>query len=299
VPGKPDLSDVTLCAADSVQPDLAARALETSLDRCRFGDAILFSDKAVVGRFRHVRIAPLNSLSDYSYFVLRHLAALVRTRFALIVQWDGYVVDRTAWREQFRKFDYIGAPIHTKEGDVVGNGGFSLRSSKLLQATATLPIVKQLPEDILVSVTFRKLLEKDFGIRFAPLNVAQRFSYELGADFGSTFGFHGQFNLWRYETDEEVIRILNQRPRRVVFGRDSFALVVECLKHGRLGLAAQIYALFRKDHDTDFMWRHLSRQNVPYKAFRLAVDALEATATNSPTAFRHAGEASDDTGRDG
>jgi hypothetical protein len=191
------------------------------------------------------------------------------------VQWDGYVVDPTAWREEFRHFDYIGAPIRTKEGAVVGNGGFCWRSRKLLQAAAQLPIVKHIPADILLSVTFRDTLEKDSGLRFAPLDIARRFSYELGPFSGPTFGFHGQFNLWRYEPDEEVIRIFNSKPKGTVFSRDSFALVVTCLRYGRRSLAEQLYALFRREHDLDFMWRHLRRKDVPFKAFRYAIDQLE------------------------
>jgi hypothetical protein len=272
---KPDLSDVTLVAADSVQPELAARALEESLKRCDFGDAILFSDKVVTGSFRHVPIPPLNSVRAYSRFLMRDLADFITTRYILNVQWDGYVVDAGAWRDQFRKFDYIGAPVYQADGEaVVGNGGFSWRSHKLLRATAKLPIVERVPCDMQIAVTFRKLLENDHGICIAPLRVAKRFAYELGPAVGSTFGFHGQFNFWRWESDDEVIRILRQRPTDSRFDKFAFFLIVECLHNNRRDLGQAIYALFREELSPDRMWEALKR-TVPERRFRRIISELE------------------------
>jgi hypothetical protein len=205
------------------------------------------------------------------------LAAFVSTPYALVIQWDGYVVDPAVWRDKFRAYDYIGAPIPTKEGEVVGNGGFSWRSRKLMAAASALPVVKQIPEDVLISVTFRRTLEREIGVRFAPLDLARVFSHELGPHSGPTFGFHGQFNLWRHETDEEVLRIFNSKPKGTVFSRDSFALVAMCLGHGRRNLAERLYALLRQERGPDSMWRYLRRWQVPRKAFKLTVDALEGS----------------------
>ena len=52
---KLDLSDVTLCAADSVHLALTARALHTSMERCKFAEAVLFSHEPVEGDFRTVK----------------------------------------------------------------------------------------------------------------------------------------------------------------------------------------------------------------------------------------------------
>ncbi|WP_126284447.1 hypothetical protein [Burkholderia stagnalis] len=51
-----DLSNVTLCAADSIHPALAARALDISAARCHFADTILFTHEAVPTRARTVLI---------------------------------------------------------------------------------------------------------------------------------------------------------------------------------------------------------------------------------------------------
>jgi len=53
---RPRLPELTICAADSANPALAARALAISLERCDFGDAILFTDAPVAGPFRTVLI---------------------------------------------------------------------------------------------------------------------------------------------------------------------------------------------------------------------------------------------------
>src|SRR5688572_12154025 len=85
------LKDVTVAVADTIHPDLAARALEICLDRCEFADAVLFSNVAVPGRFRSEPIAPLRSLNDYTRFCLQELPVRIATGSVLLVQWDGYV----------------------------------------------------------------------------------------------------------------------------------------------------------------------------------------------------------------
>ena len=86
---------------------------------------------------RVVRIGRLKSASEYSFFVLKALHEYVETQHCLLVQWDGFVTNANAWRPDFLAFDYIGAPWpQFSDGRNVGNGGFSLRSRKLLKACA-------------------------------------------------------------------------------------------------------------------------------------------------------------------
>jgi hypothetical protein len=100
---------VTLCAVDSAKVSLTARAVRLSMPQCDFADAILFSHAPAAGPFRTVEIGRLDSTPGYSTFVFKQLPALVATPYFLIVQWDGYVVDPTAWRSEFREYDHIGA----------------------------------------------------------------------------------------------------------------------------------------------------------------------------------------------
>jgi Protein of unknown function (DUF5672) len=145
-----------------------------------------------------IRIEPLRSRQDYSRFIQRDLHSFVQTSFALLVQWDGYLLAPGQWRPEFRDYDYIGAPWpQFDDGKNVGNGGFSLRSLKLLESTAQLPDNFDEAEDTFICRTHREALEKDFGIQFAPEAVARCFAYERTAPNGKELGFHGVFNLVR------------------------------------------------------------------------------------------------------
>jgi hypothetical protein len=84
-------------------------------------------------------------------FVLHELHHYIDSDFVLLVEWDGYIINPTAWTNEFLNFDYIGAVWgHHKDGFRVGNGGFSLRSRKLLLATREIPFDEELAEDELI-----------------------------------------------------------------------------------------------------------------------------------------------------
>jgi hypothetical protein len=138
--------------------------------------------------------------------MLSQLGQWITTSHLLCVQWDGFVLDAAQWSDVFLEYDYIGAPwYHFDDGMSVGNGGFSLRSSKLLAASATISADNGQLEDVLICRTHRQALEREFGLRFAPLAAAQRFSFERGIK-GHTFGFHGAFNLVRMLPAKEAGR---------------------------------------------------------------------------------------------
>jgi hypothetical protein len=174
---KVDLKDVTICAADCLNPGLAGRALARSAQECTFSDSILFTDRNADGPFRQVGIAPLRSRAEYSRFVLRELHRHVDTPFTLIVQWDGYVLNGSSWSPAFFNCDYIGAKWPWHPTLRVGNGGFSLRSKRLLKIAAGLPdAAHELNEDELICRAYRPALEKEHGIVFAPEAIADQFA---------------------------------------------------------------------------------------------------------------------------
>ncbi len=170
----------------------------------------------------HLVCKPFSYL-EYNLFILYALDQLVETDFALIVQNDGFVVDGNNWRDEFFEYDYIGAPVYglyemlddgkvkNYQGDAcdeylhdmppnfidVQNGGFSLRSKKLLGMPRKLGIKWQVNipkffsaqplsldfesvshnEDIYLCLMIRKQLLAQ-GIRFAPLKTACYFACE-------------------------------------------------------------------------------------------------------------------------
>jgi uncharacterized protein DUF5672/SEC-C motif-containing protein len=210
---KLDLKDITLCAADSANVALSARALALSMERCDFADTVLFSHQPAQGLFRSVNIAPLNSRNDYSEFMMRELPNHIDTAYALIVQWDGYVINADAWTPEFRDYDYIGARwTWFDDGMTVGNGGFSLRSQKLLRALRDprFAVIPGVNEDELICRDYRATLEREYGIRIAPESIADLFSYERTIPAGPTFGFHGLFNMWRHTEDREMTALVDR-----------------------------------------------------------------------------------------
>ena len=208
---KLNLNDVTVCAIDSVNMALSARALHLTMAQCDFADAILFSHVPVEGAFRTVVIENLNSLAAYQFFSVKRLPALIATPFVLVVQWDGYVINPRAWNPSFREYDYIGARwFHFGDSMSVGNGGFCLRSRKLLAALNDPRFTADgtMPDDVLICRTFRPALERESGIRFAPEAVADQFAYEGIVPNQPTFGFHGMGNMWRHVEDAEMITLI-------------------------------------------------------------------------------------------
>ena len=125
-------------------------------------------------------IEPIGSRAEYSAFVLKSLARHIDTPFVLLIQWDGYVVNPAAWREEFLACDYIGAKwFWHSDGMRVGNGGFSLRSRKLLAALQDPRIVLTDAEDVTIGRAYRPLLEREYSILFAPESLADAFCQQV------------------------------------------------------------------------------------------------------------------------
>jgi hypothetical protein len=241
-----DLSHVALCAADSVNVRATARALARSQHGCRFAEAVLFSDQPAEGPFRRAPIAPMRSREDYNAFMLEGLPQHVTTPFALVVQWDGFVADPAAWLDHFCDYDYIGAHWFWYEHDHdVGNGGFSLRSRKLLRALAQLrPVLtRDIPEDEQICIALRPLLESDFGIRFAPRDVANCFSYERASLQGPVFGFHGAFNLFRHYDAADLCALAAELNAVTIRSHEYAELIVKLVE---LRLIPQLRPLYRR-----------------------------------------------------
>ncbi|WP_322069540.1 DUF5672 family protein [Paraburkholderia bannensis] len=258
-----DLHDVTLCAVDTVNPALAARALDLSLSQCHFGAAMLLTHEDVPTRARLEKIAPLRALAEYSHFMLKRLADHIATPWVLVVQWDGYVLDASRWSERFYQYDYIGARWPgANSGRDVGNGGFSLRSAKLLKALASeqFTIDSDVGEDVLIGDTWRAALETGHGIRFAPADVADEFAYEYAVPRQPTFGFHGFFNMWRHVEDSAMLEIFD-------------GLDIQTLASPRGVALLKIYCDLRKFGCMRAMYRR-------YRAHMSVADVAHAFARN-------------------
>ena len=159
----------------------------------------------------YVPIEPMMNLNEYSKAMIEDLHKYFKTTHCLVVQADSFVVNHKLWKDEFLKYDYIGAPWSDKlvvnqnlvlnvKKNPVGNGGFSLRSRKLVQATAKIDYDSlKLPlksEDVVIChYLYDKMIEE--GVKFAPPKLAAQFSIEnvnnlYGQNPDSVFGFHGK-----------------------------------------------------------------------------------------------------------
>lgn len=200
------LDNVTLVAIDCKEPGAAAGALIISLDQISPKEALLMTDVSVsIPGVRTVRISPLKSKREYSRFVMKELYKHITTDYVLIVQADGYVLSGESWEKAFLEYDYIGASWIYDSERTVGNGGFSLRSKKLMTILGNDDFIDVLhPEDQSICILYKFYLEEQYGIRFAPEELADRFAFETKTPATKTFGFHGWFH--RPYQDTVIIR---------------------------------------------------------------------------------------------
>ena len=257
-----DLPGVTLCCVDTANHELALRALRCSTSGIRFARTLFLTDRVYDAPGVDVDvIAPLASREAYSAFVLKNLVEHVDTAHVLLIQWDGYVVNPDAWRGEFLACDYIGAKWfwHT-DGMRVGNGGFSLRSRRLLRALQDPRIGLIGPEDETICRSFRDLLEREHGIAFAPEALADAFAFEAAYPIGRPFGFHGLYNFCRVVPQQEIAELtrwfmpaIARSPQLLQLGRNCMALgqwqaalaIYRCILEAEPGHAEATAALAR------------------------------------------------------
>lgn len=250
-PGWLALPGVSLAAVTSVALEATARAVECSLAGIDYAEALWISDAPppgrIAGRVRWERIARLDSREAYSRFMVRELADHVRTGHVLCVQWDGYVLDPAAWDPAFLETDYVGAVWpQFADGMTVGNGGFSLRSRRLLEAARALPDPGGAAEDVFLCRTMRPVLERDHAIRFAEPALAARFAFERQDHETGTFGFHGSFNLIRMIDDAAAARLLADLPGHALAASELREMLGWALRHGRWRVAREIARRWRR-----------------------------------------------------
>ncbi len=226
------LPQVTLCAASSVNVAATLRALEASMADIDFAACLFFTDTPVVPDhpgITVITIPPMTSAADYSRFLLLGLVDHVSTSHCLIVQWDGHVIDAGRWQPAFLDCDYIGASWpQFGDGHDVGNGGFSLRSRRLMQLCQSAQFPRFHPEDVAIGRWHREWLEGQ-GMRFAPRALADGFSAERAGDPAASFGYHGVWHMPR------VIGI--EAFWQLYLGLDDRGTI----RHDRLTLVRQLY----------------------------------------------------------
>jgi tetratricopeptide (TPR) repeat protein len=240
-----ELPGVTLICVDTANHALALRAIARSTAGVRFARVALCTDDLPTGvaappDVEVVRIGRLGSRDAYSRFMLKELATHVRTPHALVIQWDGYVVNPEAWDSAFLRCDYLGAKWSWHDDMRVGNGGFSLRSKRLLDALADPRIELVEAEDTTICRTHRALLEREHGIVFGDEALADRFSFEAAHPIGRPFGFHGLFNFCRVVPAAELAALAPSFSDAIASSPQAFALLKNCIALGQWSAAAAL-----------------------------------------------------------
>lgn len=186
-----------------------------------FGDVLLLThlDSAQLGLtanngIRVRQVERITSAAAYSHLLLAELVDHITTSHCLVVQWDGHVIDPARWRADFLDYDYIGARWpQFDDGHEVGNGGFSLRSKRLLEACRATEFEAHHPEDLAICRTNRRMLEAR-GMRFAPRELADTFSAERASDPALSFGYHGVFLMPRVLGAERFWKLYQELDER-------------------------------------------------------------------------------------
>lgn len=188
---KPDLSNVTLLLHEHARPAACGRMLGAHLDAMNFGGVHWDAG----GR----------TWQEFINWEIWEAYLRVFTSHSLTIHLDGYCLHPELWDPAWLEYDYIGAPwpnfaIGLPSQDYpaqmlthqVGNGGFCLRTERLMARVAQLPFVEGMGGDVMTCCLHRRLLEGE-GYRFAPVEVAARFSVEHPVQETpvATFGFHG------------------------------------------------------------------------------------------------------------
>jgi hypothetical protein len=176
------------------------RVLKHCMGLVNFGQVTFFTNDDIPSG-EGIKVVKIDSMGreGYSDFCIHELPSRTSLPFVMIVQADGFLTNPAAWTDKFFRYDYVGAPWAAEwqnADDRVGNGGFSLRSRKFLDVCARFPFpTKGCNEDHLLCRTYNGWMREQ-GVRFAPLNLAARFSREqilseFSGDPNKVFGFHG------------------------------------------------------------------------------------------------------------
>ena len=129
------LENVTLICVDCVNPELSLKVLEICQRNIEFGSVKLITHLPIESKYT-VKIEPLTTLVMYSVFCLTELYKYIDTTHLLIVQNDGFILNPDKFNPEWLELDYI-APLFVQM-DMVGSGGFSLRSKRLMEYSAVL-----------------------------------------------------------------------------------------------------------------------------------------------------------------
>ena len=114
------------------------------------------------------QVRPLTNIDEYNEYILYHLYKHINTEYCLLIQDHAFIINPDSWTNTFLEYDYIGSPWPWSETAFVtpfgehirvGNGGFSLRSKKLLEV----PNKVHIPFKVAEQPDFYKMFDLNFN----------------------------------------------------------------------------------------------------------------------------------------
>lgn len=190
------IENVTLVCIDCFSVGEAVSAIQKSIQQIEFERVLFLTDIQLnVNGIEVVQIPTIKSKREYSEFCIKQLYKYIDTQYFMLIQADGYIIDGEMWDDRYLDYDYIGASWIFDNERQVGNGGASLRSKALHVILAADDMIDVLhPEDHAICIVYKFYLEEKYGIRFAPVELADKFSFECKEPNQPTFAFHGKFH---------------------------------------------------------------------------------------------------------
>lgn len=217
------LPTVFLMSIDTVTPDKTIRAMLRVMKRCVFMDAVLLTDLSKI-QSKEVRLVH-HTESNRTFPILDDNGRITHPDYelsnliepagqfhngathVLYMENDSGIINPSSWTKQFLDYDFIGAswgphafngwPPCDGKTNAVGNFGFSIRSRKFCELVAERTRASDSDArfscDAWACRTLRPELESK-GIRYAPVELADRFSCEDEL-YNGQFGFHGHMTM--------------------------------------------------------------------------------------------------------
>ena len=191
------LDNITLvCFGSRNQYDACIKAIEYSCREISFNSVYLFSDKDLKiadKRIENIVVTTFNSVSEWGKFIIFELYQYIKTPYIFLIHEDGFIVNPNQWRDDFLKYDYIGAPwpksndgysyISPKGKQIRVGNSVSIRSKKILELPSKLKLdwddahLSMFHEDGFLCVQHHETLVNN-GISFAPYELACHFARE-------------------------------------------------------------------------------------------------------------------------
>ena len=222
-----ELPQVTLFAFDNTPKiDATIQALYTSMQGIKFGAVKLVTSPKQIKKYQseleldgivlEEQVMDVNNYNDYNYYWIYKIGEHIETSHCLLIQSDGFVIFPHQWDDTWLEYDYIGAPWPLAEGcyldpwgnpQRVGNGGFCLMSKKLLSVPNKVDVPWEINDSDFYKMPegvrnyhgdgnvccHNRHIYVEQGCKFAPLEVAVKFSHETRlpeCENVIPFGFH-------------------------------------------------------------------------------------------------------------